>query len=232
MIITIDGPSWTGKSTVAKALAKMLNYTYVNTGAMFRAVGYKAQKEGISLDDIECITGIAQKISFQFKQEGEIQRVFVDGIDLTEELASPFVVPLAAEVAKIPAVRDALLQLQRKIAASGNVVVEGRDTGSIVFPDADWKFYLDASMEIRVQRFFKLATAEEKRKYSSEQVQKIIMNTDDKDKNREVAPLIIPENAIIYNNSSSPTAEQDAVVLWYYITGKEEMIKNLQAIVK
>lgn len=232
MIITIDGPSWTGKSTVAKALAKMLQYTYLNTGAMFRAVGYKAQKERIHFNDIKSIADIAQNISFQFKQYGEIQKVFVDGIDLTEELASPFVVPLAAEVAKIPAVRDALLQLQRKIAAAGNVVVEGRDAGSIVFPDADWKFYLDASMEIRVQRFFKLATAEEKRKYSPEQVQKIIMDNDDKDKNRDVAPLIIPENAIIYDNSISPTAEQDAIVLWYYITGKEEMAKNLQAIGK
>ncbi|MDP3734466.1 MAG: (d)CMP kinase [Nanoarchaeota archaeon] len=232
MIITIDGPSWTGKSTVAKALAKMLQYTYLNTGAMFRAVGYTAKEKEIPFEDIQRITAIAKTISFQFKQEGEMQRVFVDGIDLTEELASPFVVPLAAEVAKIPAVREALLQLQRTIAASGNVVVEGRDTGSIVFPDADWKFYLDASMHIRVQRFFKLATAEEKNKYNVEQVKKIISDTDDNDKNRSVAPLIIPENAIIYDNSTSPTAEHDAIVLWYYITGKEEMIKNIQAMGK
>lgn len=232
MIITIDGPSWTGKSTVAKALAKMLHYTYLNTGTMFRAIGYKAKKEGIPFDDVKRITDIANTISFQFKRKGEVQMAFVDGINLTEELASPFVVPLAAEVAKIPAVREVLLKLQRKMAASGNVIVEGRDTGSVVFPDADWKFYLDASIEIRVQRFLKLATAEEKNKYSFEQVQKIITETDNKDKNREVAPLKIPENAIIYNNSSSPTPEQDAIVLWYYIIGKEEIIKNIQAIWK
>ena len=228
MIITIDGPSWTGKSTVAKALAKMLNYTYVNTGAMFRAVGYKAKEKGISLNNTEQVTNVAQNLNIQFKQEGDLQRVFVDDTELTEELASPFVVPLAAEVARIPAVRNVLLELQRKMAQQGNVVFEGRDTGSVVFPNANWKFYLDATMDIRVKRFFKLAKEDEKEKYSNDEVRKIIEETDYKDKNREVAPLKIPDKAIIYDNSNSPNAEQDAIVLWYYITSRDEIIKNLQ----
>lgn len=229
MIITIDGPSWTGKSTVAKALAKMLNYTYLNTGTMYRAVGYKAYHQNIPYEDVPQIAALAKKISFKFKQEGNLQKVFIDGLDLTEELASPFVVPLAAEVAKIPAVREALVEVQRKMAASGNVVVEGRDTGSIVFPHAEWKFYLDASIDIRVQRFLKLATAEEKNKHSVEQITKIILDMDNKDKNRNIAPLKVPKNAIIYDNTQSPTAEQDAIVLWYYITGNKEMTQNILA---
>lgn len=226
MIITIDGPSWTGKSTVAKALAKMLNYTYVNTGAMFRAVGYKARKEGIALDDAQKVTKIAQKLNLEFKQNGEMQGLFVDEIDLTEELSSPLIVPLAAEVAKIPAVRKALLELQRKMAQAGKVIFEGRDMGSVVFPHADWKFYLDASMEIRIKRFLKVATPEERTKYSPLKIREIIEDCDRQDKGREIAPLKIPEGAIIYDNSSSPTPEQDAVVLWYYITSKDEIKRN------
>lgn len=229
MIITIDGASWTGKSSTAKALAKLLNYTHINTGAMFRAVAYKAQKLDLSLDNEKKMAEIAQQITIEFKQSKDSAKIFVDGEDLTEDLNSSLMAPLAAKIANIPAVRESLLQLQHKLAQKGKVIFEGRDTGSVVFPYANWKFYITASKEIRMERFLKMVAPEEKIRYSREEVRKIIEEMDLKDLTRKISPLKIPEEAIIYDNSESPSGEQDAVVLWYYITHLEEIKKNLRS---
>ena len=112
------------------------------------------------------------------------------------------------------------------MAKEGNAIFEGRDMGTVVFPNADWKFYLEASVPIKIKRFLKMLSNEEKNKYTLEEVKKIIEETDEKDKNREFAPLRKPNNAIFYDNSESPTPEQDAIVLWYYITHQKEIIDN------
>ena len=110
--------------------------------------------------------------------------------------------------------------------------MEGRDTGTAVFPDADWKFFLDASMEIKVKRYFKMLSAEEKTTKTSEEVLKIIEEIDARDKSRKIGPLIKAKDAVLYDNSESPSGEQDAVVMWYYITKKNEMIDNLNNLKK
>lgn len=225
MIITIDGSSWTGKSSSAKALAKLLGYRYLNTGAMFRAVGLLAKKKGLS-EEKDIINAI-KDITMGFKLvEGE-SRLFLDGEDVNGQITNNEVVSLASKIANIPAVREKLLELQRHIACEGGFVVEGRDTGTTVFPDADWKFFLDASMDVKVKRYFKLLPPEERNRYTPEQVRKIIADIDERDRTRAVSPLARAKDAILYDNSESPAAEQDAMVMWYYITKKDEIISNL-----
>ena len=225
MIITIDGSSWTGKSTSAKALAKLLGYQYLNTGSMFRAVGLLAKKKGLTEE--KDIIDALKDVTMEFKLVDGDSRLFLNGEDVTVQITNNAVVSLASKVANITAVREKLLQLQRRIASEGGFVVEGRDTGTAVFPDADWKFFLDASMDIKVKRYFKLLPPEERSKFASEQVRKTIADIDERDRTRKIGPLARAKDAIIYDNSESPTAEQDAMVMWYYITKKDEMIGNL-----
>ena len=226
MLITIDGSSWTGKSSSAKALAKMLGYQYLNTGAMFRAIGYLAKKKGLVEEDD--IVKTIKNITMVFKIIQGESRLFLNNEDVTEHITSNEVVSLASKVANIPAVREKLLQLQRHIAREGGFVVEGRDIGTVVFPNADWKFYLDASMDVKVKRYFKTLPLEERSKYVPEQVQKMITDIDERDRVRKIGPLARPKEAIFYDNSDSPSGEQDAIVMWYYITKKDEMNNNLK----
>ncbi|MEK6940118.1 MAG: (d)CMP kinase [Nanoarchaeota archaeon] len=225
MIITIDGSSWTGKSSSAKALAKMLGYQYLNTGAMFRAIGYFVKQKG--LKEEKDIIGALKDVTMEFKLVQGESRLFLNSEDVNEQITSNEVVSLASKVAGIPAVREKLLQLQRHIAKEGGFIVEGRDTGTAVFPDADWKFFLDASMDIKVKRYFKMLPPEEKTKHPPGEVRQIITDIDARDRSRPVGPLTKAKDAILYDNSDSPSAEQDAMVMWYYITKSEEMIHNL-----
>lgn len=225
MIITIDGSSWTGKSSSAKALAKMLGYQYLNTGAMFRAIGYLVKKKGFTEE--KDIVNAIKEVTMEFRLVQGESRLFLDGEDVNEQITNNEVVYLASKIANIPAVREKLLQLQRNIARDGGFIVEGRDTGTAVFPDADWKFFLDASMGVKVKRYFKMLPPEEKNVKNTEEVRKIIEEIDARDRSRTVGPLVKPKDAILYDNSESPSGEQDAVVMWYYITKKSEMIDNL-----
>lgn len=225
MIITIDGSSWTGKSSSAKALAQLLGYQYLNTGAMFRAIGYFVKKKGLA-DEKDIATAV-RDVTMEFKLIRGESRLFLDDEDVTEHIAANEVVSLASRVANIPAVREKLLQLQRHIAREGGFVVEGRDTGTTVFPDADWKFFLDASMDVKVKRYFKMLPPEEKEKCALEEVRKTIADIDERDRTRAISPLARAKDAVFYDNSESPAAEQDAAVMWYYITKKNEMISNL-----
>ncbi len=225
MIITIDGSSWTGKSSSAKALAQLLGYQYLNTGAMFRAIGYFVKKKGLVQEND--IFDAIKNVTMEFKTVQGQSRLFLNDEDVNDQITTNEVVSLASKIAGIPAVREKLLQLQRTIASQGNFIVEGRDTGTAVFPDAEWKFFLDASMETKIKRFFKMLPSEEKMKHTSEQVLKIIDDIDVRDRTRAVGPLARAKDAIYYDNSESPTPEQDAMVMWYYITKKDEMIDNI-----
>ncbi len=226
-IITIDGSAWTGKSTVSAALAKVLGYQRLNTGSMFRAVAYLKRENNFSDGQQEELIKIIENTTMDFVVvEGE-SRFFVNQRDFTDIVKDNSLVPLASTIAHIPQIRTTLLQMQREIGAQGGFVVEGRDTGTAVFPDADWKFFLDAKIDIKVKRFFKLLPENKKGDYTQEQVQKIVEETDRRDRERKIAPLKMPEDAIYYDNSDSPTAEQDAIVLWYYMHGKKEILKNV-----
>ncbi|MDO8511637.1 MAG: (d)CMP kinase [Nanoarchaeota archaeon] len=228
MVIAIDGSACTGKSSSAKILAKLLGYQYLNTGAMFRGVAYYVHNKGLTEE--KQIKEAIKNITMEFKDVQGESHLFLNGEDITEQTkqkVSTGIIPLTSRIASIPTVRQKLLELQRQIAREGGYIVEGRDTGTAVFPDADWKFFLDASMEVKTKRLFKLLSPEEKKDLTPDEARKIIEDIDTRDQNREVGPLVKAKDAILYDNSDSPSADQDAIVMWYYITKKDEMRQNV-----
>jgi cytidylate kinase len=148
LVIAIDGPSGAGKGTVSRALAQTLGYRHIDTGAMYRAVGWKAQRDGISLDDERAVADLARRASLVV--EGGV--VVIDGHDVTTAIRTPDVDKIASTVARLAQVRDVLVTRQRALGDQGGIVMEGRDIGSVVFPNADVKIYLDASAEERARR--------------------------------------------------------------------------------
>ena len=152
LIIAIDGPSGAGKSTVARLLARRLGYTYIDTGAMYRAIGWKARQEGVDPADEGALGRLSAAADIALSQDAGLQRVFVNGVDVTDAIRTPEMGMMASSVSKSPAVRARLLTLQRRLGERGGVVMDGRDIGTVVFPGAEVKVFLDASAEERGRR--------------------------------------------------------------------------------
>jgi cytidylate kinase len=148
LIIAIDGPSGAGKGTVARALAAALRYRHVDSGAMYRAVGWKAIRDRVALDDEEAVARVAERSLIEI----DADRVTIDGIDVTRSIRTPEIDRAAASVARLPQVRAILVTRQREMGVAGAIVMEGRDIGTVVFPNADVKIYLDASPDERARR--------------------------------------------------------------------------------
>lgn len=154
LIIAIDGPSGVGKSTLSKALARELGYLNLDTGAMYRAVALAAQRGGIDDDDHQALERLCDRIVITFVRDGANECVLLDGEDVSALIRTPEISLLTAGVAASPQVREAMVQRQRELGAAGGVVLEGRDIGTVVFPDAEVKFFLKASAEVRGRRRF------------------------------------------------------------------------------
>ena len=148
LTIAIDGPSGAGKGTVARAIAAKLGYRHVDSGAMYRAVGWKAVQNGVPLDDEAGITDIAARAQLTVTAEA----VTIDGVDVTKAIRTPEIDRAAAAVARLPGVRSVLVSRQRELGSQGGIVMEGRDIGTVVFPNADLKIYMDASPDERARR--------------------------------------------------------------------------------
>ncbi len=230
-VIAIDGPSYVGKSSISKALSELTGFTYVNTGHMYRAVAKKCLELRISAEDESSVIGIAQETQIDFKRAAADTLTLVDGNDVTHDLNAPEIVLNASKIAKIPALRVLLTSLQRGYAQKQTIIMEGRDIGSQVFPDAEWKFYITANLEIRASRMLKMMDddARQKIKDATVLIPKI-KELDENDTNRPIAPLKKADDAIIYDNSDSPTAAQDAIVLNYYIKHFIEMKNNFSVL--
>ncbi|MBN2227384.1 MAG: (d)CMP kinase [candidate division Zixibacteria bacterium] len=151
-VIAIDGPAGSGKSTTARLLAAKLGFLYLDTGAMYRAVTLFALRNNVSADDARALEAIALKVDIRFQNDGDVNRVVLNGEDVTEAVRSPEVTRAVSPVSAHPGVRKAMVLRQQQLAKNGNVVAEGRDTTSVVFPEADIKVYLDASPETRARR--------------------------------------------------------------------------------
>lgn len=201
LIIAIDGPSGAGKSTLSKLLAKQLGYTNINTGAMFRTVALAIDRAGIALDDDLAIEQLCHELHIYFKNENGVETVWLGDEDVSQLIHGSKISMLTSKVSALPVVRKAMLDLQREMAAHGGVVLEGRDIGSVVFPDAQVKFFLCASAQARgLRRHEELV----RRGEPSDLAQTIaeVQQRDEADSNREHAPLKQAEDAVAIDSTS------------------------------
>lgn len=199
MIIAIDGPSGAGKSTVAKAVAKKLGFSCLDTGAMYRAIAYKALSTNVALDDGEALGRLAREsmISFGHVQGDPVPRsVFIDGNEVTDHIRTAEIDKAVSPVSATPAVREALLDQQRRIGQTGDYVVEGRDIGTVVFPQAELKIFLTASPEERAHRRVRQNVDRGIGSIDYQEVLRDIERRDDIDSNRSTAPLKPADDAI------------------------------------
>ncbi|MDZ4165673.1 MAG: (d)CMP kinase [Smithellaceae bacterium] len=203
IVATIDGPAGAGKSTVARMLAKRLSLLYLDTGALYRAVAFLAIEDGLSLDDETALGSLCEKIKIEILTDDLTTRVIVDGADISAKIRTEEVSLAASKVSAYSMVRKALLHFQRAIGERGGIVAEGRDMGTVVFPDADFKFFLDADMSERAKRrYHELCDRAETVDLAG--LEKDIMCRDRQDREREIAPLKPAPEAIIIDSTDIP----------------------------
>lgn len=216
-VVTIDGPSGAGKSTICRKLAARLGFTYLDTGAMYRAVGLKALRAGIDLEDTDSLAGMLEKLDLALHPNGNDDvRVFLDGEDVSAAIRTPEMALVASKVSANIAVREKLTILQREIGAQSTIVAEGRDMGTVVFPKALRKFYLDASPEERARRRCEQLRERGQQVDYHEILQQIIKRDQD-DSTRSLAPLRPAEDAIVVD-SSKMTIDGVIDFMMQYIT--------------
>ena len=206
LIIAIDGPSGAGKSTVAKALAKRLGYIYIDTGAMYRSVALRVKEKSISPEDESALSQLASSLHITLSPEAERIRVFCDGQDVTEAIRTPQISRLASHISKQKGVRDGLVRMQREMGKEGGVILEGRDIGTVVFPDADVKFYLDAESDERARRRYD-EMVEKGVKGDFKETQEELVQRDHNDMHRVHSPLKKANDAI-YIDSTHRSVEE------------------------
>jgi len=217
-IVTIDGPSGAGKSTISQTLAARLGYAYLDTGAMYRAVGLKVERSGVDTDDPCALGQLLADIDLRLLADDGETRVILDGEDVSAKIRTPEMSMVASRVSAIPAVREKLTKLQREAGNRGEVVAEGRDMGTVVFPQAAWKFFLDATPEERARRrVFQLH--EKGQEVDEQETLRLIVERDRADSSRALAPLKPAEDAVLVDSSKMTI---DEVVSF--------MIKNVEEV--
>lgn len=214
--ITMDGTCGSGKSTIAKRLAERLGVIYLDTGAMYRAITWKALRSPIELDDTDGLILLARETEILLKKGDDGTMVFVDGQEVTRVIRTPEVTNAVKYLADIPAVREELVEEQRRIAASRSVVAEGRDTGTVVFPDADYKFYVDASLEVRTDRRFK-EFIEKGMDIPREEVKRDLEKRDHADRTRPVGALRLAKGGIVIDTGETDDIEVNLKRIMDYI---------------
>ena len=210
--VALDGPAGAGKSTVAKAVAKNLEILYVDTGALYRSLALFAINNNVDCRDEENVLKILDKANVELKYVDKVQRVFLNGEDVSEKIRTPEISMGASDISAIPAVRQFLLDLQRKIAKENSVIMDGRDIGTVILPDAEVKIFITASAEIRAKRRYD-ELIEKGQDVVYKDVLKDVIERDYNDSHRKIAPLKQADDAILLDTSSLSLDESiDAVI--------------------
>lgn len=193
--VAIDGPAGAGKSSISKVVAKKLGYLYIDTGAMYRGITWALLNAGISIDDVDAVEAALSKIQLELRVEETGLSVWVNGIDVSQDIRTQYVTSHVSQVAAQKAVRTKLVEMQRHMASSGGVILDGRDIGSVVLPNAELKVYLTASVETRGhRRWLELKDSEN---ISLEEVCRTVAERDAMDMNRKESPLVCVDDAVV-----------------------------------
>jgi cytidylate kinase len=202
LLITIDGPAGAGKTTVSRKLAEALGYRYIDTGALYRAIALAASEKGIPADDDASLQALCTDLTMDFTVQDHGLRLMLNGRDVTDEIRTPRITMLASAISARPVVRRFLLSIQRKLGASKQAVFEGRDMGTVVFPDADIKFFLYADPSIRARRRYDELKAKDDNPPSLATVERDMSTRDQNDSTRQAAPLKPAPDAIHIDSST------------------------------
>ena len=211
-VVAVDGPSASGKSTVSRAAAKMLGFNYVDSGAMYRAVTWKAMELGVDVDNNLAVIGMMHTIKITFEMKDQSAHILIDGEDPGSKVREPRVAEKVSIIAAIPEVRHILVQHQRSLTKFGSLVMEGRDIGSVVFPDTPYKFYLEAKPEVRTMRRKRDFEAM-KIETSADAVAQNLQKRDKIDSGRSTSPLQIALGATVIENSDMSVEETAKVIV-------------------
>jgi len=212
LIVAIDGPAGSGKSTVARRVAELLGYTHLDSGAMYRGVAWKALRDGVPLDSPAELSALAEKVRIDLVPRDGKLRVILDDEDITELIRTPEVSHAASVVAVVPGVRHPMVAEQRRAGAQGGIVMEGRDIGSVVFPHADLKIFLEASPEVRAER----RLLELKEKGEDLELHKVLADVhqrDRRDRERDMSPLVRAADAVVVDNTAMDAEETARVIV-------------------
>ena len=226
MKIAIDGPAGAGKSTIARLVAKKLGYTYLDTGAMYRALTYTAIQRGVSPSNASALVDVVFRMGLQitYDRENGGNRIFVAGEDITEKIREPQVSEYVSEVSSHAEVRKVIVDLQKRMAEQGKVVMDGRDIGTVVMPEADWKFFLHASVKERARRR-QLELSENGHEVDLQDLERQIQRRDLMDSTRAVSPLRKAEDAIDIDTTHMTIDEVVNLVL-HYVQGGKSGVQN------
>jgi len=212
LIIAIDGPVGSGKSTLARRVAELMGYVYIDTGAMYRSIALKALRRGVAFEAADPLTALASDTRIDLRAQDGGQQVFLDGEDVTSAIRTPEVAQAASKVAVVPGVRRVLVAEQRRAGGRGGVVMEGRDIGTVVFPDAELKIFLTASPEIRAERRWR----EHQQKGDSIDLARTldeIRERDRRDREREDSPLVRAKDAVVVDSTAMEPEEVARLVV-------------------
>ena len=216
--IAIDGPSGAGKSTLAKAVAARLGIVYVDTGALYRTVGYFVRSRDVEPKDAEAVSALLPEIEIRVRYENGVQRVYLNGEDLGDRIRTPEISLYASAVSAIPEVRTFLLETQKSIARENSVIMDGRDIGTVILPNADVKIFLTASIEARARRRY-IELTEKGQSVVYEDVLREMELRDGNDRSRAVAPAVPAPDALFFDNSGM-TVEEGVDAILAIIRGK------------